>query len=69
MLEKGSTRIGIECKASTAPTVTRGFWSARDDLQLDALWVVCPLDTSYPWKDGVTIGGLRPFLDWMKAQP
>ena len=65
VLERGSRRIGIECKATTAPSVTRGFWTARDDLGLSDLWVVCPLDTSYPWKDGVTVGGLRPCIDWL----
>ena len=65
ILERGSIRVGIECKTSTAPTVTRGFWTARDDLGLSSQWVVCPLDTSYLWKDGVTIGGLRQCLDWL----
>jgi predicted AAA+ superfamily ATPase len=65
VLERGNQRIGIECKASTAPTVTRGFWTARDDLELTGLWVVCPIDTAYPWKDGATIGGLRPCLEWL----
>ncbi len=67
VLERGSTRVGIECKASLAPTVTKGFWTAREDLELTHLWIVCPLETSYPWKDGVTVGGLRPCLDWLRT--
>ena len=67
VLERGAIRVGIECKASTAPNVTRGFWTARDDLGLTGLWVVCPIDSSYPWKEGVTIGGLRPCLEWLKG--
>lgn len=65
VLERGSRIIGIECKVSTAPTVTRGFWTAREDLELSELWIVCPIDGSYPWKDGVMIGGLRPCLEWL----
>ena len=32
VLEKGRRRIAIECKASAAPQLTQGFWSAMKDI-------------------------------------
>ena len=47
ILERGIERIGIEFKTSTAPKVTRGFWSSKDDLELVHSFVVCPIDEIY----------------------
>lgn len=62
VLEKGTSRIGIECKASSLPKVTRGFWSAKDDLKLNEVLIVAPVDSSYPYGDGVTVCSLNECL-------
>lgn len=48
VLERPGRRIAIECKAATAPNVTRGFRNALDDLAPDEAYVVAPVDDSYP---------------------
>ena len=49
VLEKGLKKICVEFKSSTAPKVTRGFWTALDDLCPDETWIVSPVDSMYPY--------------------
>jgi len=69
VLEKGPHIIGVECKMHTAPSVTRGFWNCLDDLSIspEQSWIVCPIDDVYPYKNGVRIGGIKQFIDYMKS--
>ncbi len=41
-------RIGVECKRTDAPTLTRSMRIAMEDLKLDELRVVYPGDKRYP---------------------
>jgi predicted AAA+ superfamily ATPase len=63
ILERGQRRIAVECKASTAPVVSRGFWSALDDLAIDEAWVIAPVAEPYPLRRGVTVAPLTAFLN------
>jgi len=40
VLEKGARRIAIECKASAAPELERGFWRAREEISIEQTLVV-----------------------------
>jgi predicted AAA+ superfamily ATPase len=55
VLESGGTRIIIEAKASLKPSLTRGFWTARDDLSPQASFICAPVNDSYPFKEDVTV--------------
>jgi predicted AAA+ superfamily ATPase len=55
VVEKGNERIAIECKASSAPTVSRGFWTALEDLHIKKAFVVAPAAQSYPIGRGVKV--------------
>ncbi|MDP1623386.1 MAG: ATP-binding protein [Bacteroidales bacterium] len=55
VLEKNGKLIAIECKASTVPTVGREFYSALEDLQIDAAIIVAPVGVKYPLKKGVWV--------------
>ncbi len=59
VLEKGGKRIGIEFKASSAPSVTRGFWSSFDALKLDEAFVVAPVESGYSLKENVRVLSLE----------
>jgi uncharacterized protein len=50
VVEIGQRKIGFEAKFSSAPAVTKGFWQACDDLQLDAAYVVAPVPEGWPMK-------------------
>lgn len=58
VLEKGRRRIAVECKASTAPQPTQGFWNALEDIGAKEAWIVAPIEGSYPLKRGVTVASL-----------
>lgn len=50
VVEIGQRKIGFEAKFSSAPAVTKGFWQACEDLQLDAAYVVAPVQEGWPMK-------------------
>ena len=68
ILERGQRRLAIECKASTAPVVSRGFWSALEDLGIEEAWVVAPVTEPYPLRAGVTVAPLRVLLERLADQ-
>ena len=58
VVSNGQRTIGFEIKFSAAPTVTKGFWVAIDDLKLDAAFVVAPIARPFPLKNGVEVIGV-----------
>ena len=62
--ERGERRIGFEIKLSSAPSLSKGFWSAMKDLQLEQAYVVAPVETGYPIAEKVEVlpaNGLAQF--------
>lgn len=59
VIERGRHRIAIECKASSSPEVTKGFWYALDDIHPDEAWIVAPVKDAYLLKEGVTVISLE----------
>jgi uncharacterized protein len=68
ILEKGRRRIAVEFKASKAPVLTKGFWSALEDLNIKESWIISPIKGSYPIRDGVNVSGLNHFISFQKKQ-
>jgi len=64
VLDYGRRRVAVECKVSTAPKPSRGFWTALDDLGTDEAYVVAPVDESYPLAPGVVVIPPGELLDW-----
>lgn len=62
VIEQGNRTIAVECKASTAPQVSKGFWNALDTIKPDETYIVAPVPTSYPFKSGVEVCSLIEFL-------
>jgi predicted AAA+ superfamily ATPase len=58
VVEIGQRKIGFEAKFSSAPTVTKGFWQACEDLQLDAAYVVAPVREGWAMKGQARVVGL-----------
>ena len=68
VLEKGRRRVAVECKAASAPEITRGFRQALADLEVSEAWVVAPVQKAYSGGSGVTIAPLHYFLSrWGKG--
>lgn len=66
LLSRGRKKIAVECKASAAPKLTRGFWQALDDLGVDAAWVITPGKEHYPIAPKVTVSNMVDFLREIK---
>ncbi len=62
ILTKGNRIVAFEFKASSAPSVTKGFWNAIQDLNIDQSWVVAPVNESYPIGENVMVTSLRELM-------
>jgi predicted AAA+ superfamily ATPase len=62
ILTKGQRRVAIECKASSAPQVRRGFFNALKDLEIKEAWVLAPVSGSYPLKGEIFVSAPVEFL-------
>jgi len=60
---KGTTRIGVEFKYSSAPSTTRSMHIAINDLNLDHLYVVHPATARFPLTENITAIGLAEAMD------
>jgi len=52
-------RIAIECKASSVPAPTQGFWNALEDIGAWEAWIVALIEGSYPLARGVAVVSLN----------
>ncbi len=66
VLEKGRRKLAIECKASSSPAVTRGFWSALEDLGIREAYVAAPIREPFPLGKGVEALPLDRLLEQLK---
>lgn len=62
ILEKGTVRIAIECKAAAAPKLSKGFWKAIETIKPTKTFVIIPTSENYSITYDVTICGLEEFL-------
>jgi len=58
VVELGDRRMGFEVKFSSAPKVSKGFWQAREDLQLAHTGIVAPVAQGWPVQEGVSVMGV-----------
>lgn len=55
VVQAGARSLAIEVKFSSAPSVTKGFWHARDDLRPTRTVVVAPVERRFPLKEDVDV--------------
>ncbi len=68
ILTKGTNTLAVECKASTAPQLTSGFWKALEEVEADQAYVIAPVPDSYPIKTNATVCGIADFLKIMLSK-
>jgi hypothetical protein len=61
VLTRGKRKLAVECKASAAPQVSRGFWNALKDLGIEKAWVIAPVREPYPIAENVMVSPLEKF--------
>ncbi len=57
VLKKGK-KYGFEFKMSEAPRITKSMRIARENLELEHLWIVAPVRESYPVEEKITVNTL-----------
>jgi len=67
IIKKGRNLIAIECKSSTAPKLTKGFWRALETIQPQKTYVVAPVTEKYMVDKEVKVLGLGEVIDELKA--
>ena len=65
ILERGSHRIAFEFKASGAPTPTKGFHIAKEDLEPERSFIVGLLEGSYAIARDITVCGIREGIEFV----
>ncbi len=71
VVELGSKKYGFEIKFSGAPTVTKGFWQACQDVGVQHAYVLAPVTQGWPMKPGAnhSVDVISPTqLPWALAQ-
>jgi hypothetical protein len=66
ILERGSKKIMIECKASKSPSLSKGFYNIKKDLKPYASWIIAPVEESYQIEKDVIVGNIKHFIDSMR---
>jgi len=67
VLVRGNKKIAIECKASSSPQLTKGWWDALNDINPDKTFVIAPISGSaYQINKQVTVASLMDSLNLMK---
>ena len=66
ILEKGTERIAIEIKTSSAPRVTQGFYEALKVIKPQKAFVVAPVDKPFPLKGDIWVHNLTTLIDEIK---
>ena len=62
VLEKGDSRLAVECKASSAPGVSRRFHTAVQDIDATHAFVVAPVEDLYPIAENIEVASLEKCL-------
>ncbi len=66
ILEKGNERIAIEIKATTTPTLEKGFWNSLKVVKPTKTFVVCQCNEPFPGKDGIQFTNLLDMVHRFK---
>lgn len=71
VVELGSRKYGFEIKFSSAPTLTKGFWQACEDVGVQHAYVLAPVAQGWPMKPGAnhSVDVISPLqLAWALAR-
>lgn len=58
ILERGKNKYAVECKLSSAPKISAGFYNAIDLIGVKHGWIAAPVNDPYPVKENLTVAPL-----------
>ncbi|MCB2222025.1 MAG: ATP-binding protein [Bacteroidetes bacterium] len=62
ILQKGNHTYAVECKLSSAPKLTAGFYNAIDDIGVSKAWIAAPVDVPYPVKENIMVAPIENII-------
>ena len=62
ILKKGNQIIAIECKASAAPKVAKGFYRSLEVIKPNKTFIIAPTNDTYKIAETITVTGLDNFI-------
>jgi hypothetical protein len=62
LLERGQRRIAFEFKASKAPTVSKGFYRALDELSVSRAFIIAPVEEPYHIRKDIIVCPLKDVI-------
>jgi hypothetical protein len=62
ILSNGSIKIAVECKASLSPKLSAGTYSAIEDIDPQAVFVVTPTESGYPMNEKIQVVSLPELI-------
>lgn len=62
IIQHEGEKIAVECKASKAPKLEKGNWSAIDDVNPDKIRILAPVDSSYSYYEKVEVLTIKDFV-------
>jgi predicted AAA+ superfamily ATPase len=68
LLTKGNKTLAFECKATLSPEITRGTYTAMEDLKIQELFVVSMVPKSYYFKSNIQVGNLGEALKYIEQK-
>jgi uncharacterized protein len=65
ILQNNQLTFAVECKSSSKPDVTRGFWTGLNIVKPDFTYIAAPVETPYPFhgNEKITVGSLKFIID------
>jgi predicted AAA+ superfamily ATPase len=67
ILEIRNKYFAIECKASSAPKPSKGFYNTLEDLEINEAFIVAPISgPSYPIAKNVTVLGINELIELLR---
>ena len=55
VVQLGQRKLGFEIKFSSAPVVTKGFWQACADVEVEAAYVLAPVTSGWPLRGNASV--------------
>jgi len=65
IMSKGNERVAIEIKASKAPKVQRGFWSACDDIQATKKLIIALVDDTFDIQNQAIVTNIEGAIEML----
>lgn len=65
IIQQSNKTIAIECKASTAPQLSKGFWRALEIVKPNKTYIVAPVVGHYPIKKDIVVCGLVEAIEFL----